>query len=156
MHMSGPLLLSWVVLCAVVVGDSQNQTRGVTTGNPEENKTGNESQVHGNNVTNSTGSDGFFPSLDDSMIKRAFCVLIGITATGVLYFVIRAVRLKKAPKKKYGLLSSYDDTVEMKHLEESDDDDDTVYEARSLRRVISDAAKCTKSQKLAHRELSNQ
>ncbi|MGH0132588.1 UNVERIFIED_CONTAM: hypothetical protein FKN15_050127 [Acipenser sinensis] len=59
---------------------------------------------------------------------------LGITATGVLYFVIRAVRLKKAPKKKYGLLSSYDDTVEMKHLEESDDDDDTVYEARSLRR----------------------
>lgn len=46
-----------------------------------------------------------------------------------------SVRLKKAPKKKYGLLSSYDDTVEMKHLEESDDDDDdTVYEARSLRR----------------------
>ncbi|XP_033858154.3 protein FAM174C [Acipenser ruthenus] len=132
MHMSAPLVLLWVVLCAVVnMGGSQNQTRGVTK--PEENKTGNESQVHGNSVTNSTGSDGFFPSMDDSMIKRAFYVLIGITATGVLYFVIRAVRLKKAPKKKYGLLSSYDDTVEMKHLEESDDDD-TVYEARSLRR----------------------
>lgn len=36
-------------------------------------------------------------------------------------------------RKKYGLLSNYDDTVEMGHLE-SDEDDTTVYEARSLRR----------------------
>lgn len=36
-------------------------------------------------------------------------------------------------KKKYGLLSNYDDSVEMAVLE-SDEEDDTVYEARSLRR----------------------
>ncbi|XP_041085934.1 protein FAM174C-like isoform X2 [Polyodon spathula] len=130
MHMSGPLVLFWVGLCAALLGD---RVLGVSPGKPEESKTGNESLVHGNNTTNSTGSGGFFSNLDNSVIKRAFCVLTGITATAVLYFVIRAVRLKKAPKKKYGLLSSYDDTVEMKHLEESDDDD-TVYEARRLRR----------------------
>ncbi len=36
-------------------------------------------------------------------------------------------------RKKYGLLSNYDDTMEMAHLE-SDEDDTTVYEAKSLRR----------------------
>ncbi|RXM93687.1 Polypyrimidine tract-binding protein 1 [Acipenser ruthenus] len=49
------------------MGGSQNQTRGVTK--PEENKTGNESQVHGNSVTNSTGSDGFFPSVYGDVIR---------------------------------------------------------------------------------------
>uniref|UniRef100_A0A3P9MVI8 Family with sequence similarity 174 member C n=1 Tax=Poecilia reticulata TaxID=8081 RepID=A0A3P9MVI8_POERE len=70
---------------------------------------------------------------DSSMIQRALYVLIGITIIGVLYFLIRAVRLKKpAHKKKYGLLSNYDDSVEMEAVES--DEDDTLYEARSLRR----------------------
>lgn len=73
--------------------------------------------------------------LDGAMINRALYVLIGITAIGVLYFLVRAVRLKKkgVQRKKYGLLSNYDDTMEMAHLE-SDEDDNTVYEAKSLRR----------------------
>ncbi|XP_036442842.1 protein FAM174C [Colossoma macropomum] len=72
---------------------------------------------------------------DGSMIQRALYVLIGITIIGVLYFLVRAVRLKKTTtqRKKYGLLSNYDDTVEMAQLE-SDEDDTTVYEAKSLRR----------------------
>ncbi|KAI4905773.1 hypothetical protein NFI96_027782, partial [Prochilodus magdalenae] len=73
--------------------------------------------------------------LDGSMIQRALYVLIGITIIGVLYFLVRAVRLKKTTtqRKKYGLLSNYDDTVEMAQLE-SDEEDTTVYEAKSLRR----------------------
>ncbi|MEQ2185941.1 hypothetical protein GOODEAATRI_023373, partial [Goodea atripinnis] len=39
---------------------------------------------------------------------------------------------KPAQKKKYGLLSNYDDSVEMDAVES--DEDDTLYEARSLRR----------------------
>lgn len=91
-------------------------------------------------VTNSTGLNstqahgGSFKSfVDGSMIQRALYVLIGITMIGVLYFLIRAVRLKKpAQRKKYGLLSNYDDSVEMEAVES--DEDDTLYEARSLRR----------------------
>lgn len=72
-------------------------------------------------------------SVNSSMIQRALYVLIGITLMGMLYFLIRAVRLKKpAPKKKYGLLSDYDDSVEMEGVES--DEDDTLYEARGLRR----------------------
>lgn len=85
---------------------------------------------------NSTGSGGgMFTGLgvDSSMIQRALYVLIGITMIGVLYFLIRAVRLKKpGQRKKYGLLSNYDDSVEMEAVES--DEDDTLYEARSLRR----------------------
>lgn len=72
-------------------------------------------------------------SVDSSMIQRALYVLIGITMIGVLYFLIRAVRLKRpAQKKKYGLLSNYDESVEMEAVDS--DEDDTLYEARSLRR----------------------
>ncbi|XP_066503818.1 protein FAM174C [Hoplias malabaricus] len=73
--------------------------------------------------------------LDSSVIQRALYVLIGITLIGVLYFLVRAVRLNKTTtqRKKYGLLSNYDDTMEMAHLE-SDEEDTTVYEAKSLRR----------------------
>ncbi|XP_051957698.1 protein FAM174C-like [Xyrauchen texanus] len=90
-----------------------------------------------NNNTSSTkrkSPDERF-SLDGAMINRALYVLIGITAIGVLYFLVRAVRLKKTSvqRKKYGLLSNYDDTMEMAHLE-SDEEDTTVYEAKSLKR----------------------
>ncbi|XP_060889954.1 protein FAM174C [Labrus mixtus] len=81
------------------------------------------------------GSRGLFNGLnvDSSMIQRALYVLIGITMIGVLYFLIRAVRLKRpAQRKKYGLLSNYDDSVEMDGMES--EEDDTLYEARSLRR----------------------
>ncbi|KAM9849178.1 protein FAM174C [Aulostomus maculatus] len=72
-------------------------------------------------------------NLDSSMIQRALYVLIGITAIGVLYFLIRAVRLKKpAQRKKYGLLANYDDSLELEAMES--DEDDTLYEAHSLRR----------------------
>ncbi|KAM8745481.1 protein FAM174C [Acanthopagrus schlegelii] len=85
---------------------------------------------------NSTQSGGKSPGgvLDGSMIQRALYVLIGVTMIGVLYFLIRAVRLKRPSqkKKKYGLLSNYDDSVEMDGVES--DEDDTLYEARSLRR----------------------
>uniref|UniRef100_A0A1A8KRY8 Chromosome 19 open reading frame 24 n=1 Tax=Nothobranchius kuhntae TaxID=321403 RepID=A0A1A8KRY8_NOTKU len=71
--------------------------------------------------------------VNSSMIQRALFVLIGITMIGVLYFLIRTVRMKKpSQRKKYGLLSNYDDSVEMEAVES--EEDDTLYEARSLRR----------------------
>ncbi|GLD68871.1 uncharacterized membrane protein C19orf24 homolog [Lates japonicus] len=91
----------------------------------------------GVNSTHGSGSrkwgGGMFNGVGSSMMQRGLYVLIGFTMIGVLYFLIRAVRLKKpAHKKKYGLLSNYDDSVEMEAVES--DEDDTLYEARSLRR----------------------
>ncbi|KAA0707885.1 Membrane protein FAM174A [Triplophysa tibetana] len=74
-------------------------------------------------------------SPDGDMIQRALYVLIGITAIGVLYFLVRAVRMKKSTgqRRKYGLLTNQDDTMEMGHLE-SDEEDNTVFEASAFRR----------------------
>ncbi|XP_056133411.1 protein FAM174C [Lampris incognitus] len=97
--------------------------------------------VTGPSLSNSTGPrdqdqhGGLFTGLqvDGSMIQRALYVLIGITMVGLLYFLVRAVRLKKpSQRKKYGLLKNYEDSVEMEDL--NSDEEETVYETRSLRR----------------------
>ncbi|KAK3533505.1 hypothetical protein QTP70_023347 [Hemibagrus guttatus] len=119
------LLTIWSVRCVEPSKETEqhgNDTVTVTTHKPASTK----------NTGNLTLTS---LNLDGSMIQRALYVLIGITIIGVLYFLVRAVRLKKSstPRKKYGLLANYDDTVEMAQLE-SDEDDNTVYEAKSLRR----------------------
>ncbi|XP_034737512.1 protein FAM174C [Etheostoma cragini] len=90
----------------------------------------------GANSTHSAGGGGRMLNglnVDSSVIQRALYVLIGITMIGVLYFLIRAVRMKRpASKKKYGLLANSEDGVEMEGGDS--DEDDTLYEARSLRR----------------------
>ncbi|XP_044217423.1 protein FAM174C [Thunnus albacares] len=122
--------ICWVfVSVAASVSENPNRPAVGSTAAPRPAVT-NSSRV------NSTASGGgLFHGLgvDSSMIQRALYVLIGITMIGVLYFLIRAVRLKKpVQRKKYGLLSDYDDSVEMEAVES--DEDDTLYEARSLRR----------------------
>ncbi|XP_005999932.1 protein FAM174C [Latimeria chalumnae] len=83
--------------------------------------------------SNSTLNNNIY-SMNKPMIQRALYVVIGATVLGVLYFIMRAFRLKKTQRRKYGLLSNYDDTMEMAHLESDDDDESTVFEARNLKR----------------------
>ncbi|XP_027571628.2 protein FAM174C isoform X2 [Pipra filicauda] len=64
------------------------------------------------------------------VLRRAVYVLSALSALAALYFVLRAFRLKK-PQKKYGLLSSHDENIELGSL---DSDEDTVFETRNLRR----------------------
>lgn len=47
--------------------------------------------------------------------------------------VVLRVKKTSTRRKKYGLLSNYDDNMELAHLE-SDEEDMTVYEAKALRR----------------------
>ncbi|GCC31151.1 LOW QUALITY PROTEIN: protein FAM174C-like [Chiloscyllium punctatum] len=70
---------------------------------------------------------------DRSVIQRAVWVLLGISGLGVVYFIIRSIRLKKTQRKKYGLLASYDDHVEMAPMD-TDDDDTTLFEVKGMRR----------------------
>ncbi|XP_016150884.1 protein FAM174C isoform X2 [Sinocyclocheilus grahami] len=125
-----PLVLT---LWAVSFADDRSIKPSTTKPPALKNTSSNSTEVsHKNNTTANSKIDF---NLDGAMINRALYVLIGITVIGVLYFLVRAVRLKKTgvQRKKYGLLSNYDDTMEMAHLE-SDEDDTTVYEAKSLRR----------------------
>ncbi|KAM6332115.1 ephrin-A2-like [Alca torda] len=65
------------------------------------------------------------------MLKRAVYVLSALSALAALYFLLRAFRLKKPQRKKYGLLSNYDENIEMASF---DSDEDTVFETKNLRR----------------------
>ncbi|XP_062452439.1 protein FAM174C [Rhea pennata] len=80
------------------------------------------------------------------VLKRALYVLSALSALAALYFLLRAVRsrserprnelktnfrLKKPQRKKYGLLSNYDENIEMASF---DSDEDTVFETRNLKR----------------------
>ncbi|XP_040448164.1 protein FAM174C isoform X3 [Falco naumanni] len=64
------------------------------------------------------------------VLKRAMYVLSALSALAALYFLLRAFRLKKPQRKKYGLLSNYDENIEMASF---DSDEDTVFETKNLR-----------------------
>ncbi|XP_005923523.1 protein FAM174C [Haplochromis burtoni] len=111
----------WVLLSVAEEVKNSTETRTAT----------NSSRVNAINGTSKGPLNTF--NVDSSMIQRALYVLVGITIIGVLYFLIRAVRLKKPThRKKYGLLSNEDDAVEMDAVDS--EEDDTLYESRSLRR----------------------
>ncbi|XP_058494665.1 protein FAM174C [Solea solea] len=118
-------------LCSLFVSAAADAD--VTKTTAVTNSSGVNSTVSGGAGGQSRG--GLFGGLDvdSSMMQRALYVLIGFTMIGLLYFLIRAVRLKKPlQRKKYGLLLN--DSVEMEAVESEDDDNDTLFEARSLRR----------------------
>ncbi|KAF7649845.1 hypothetical protein LDENG_00135040 [Lucifuga dentata] len=127
MTFSGAFLALFLPLCCFLAAEDVSQA---ADGSGEPGAATNSSL---RNSTSSKPHQDLFNGLSSSMIQRALYALIGITIIGVLYFLIRAVRLKKpVHRKKYGLLSNYDDGVEMEAVES--DEDNTLYEARSLRR----------------------
>ncbi|KAK1342956.1 hypothetical protein QTO34_015724 [Cnephaeus nilssonii] len=70
------------------------------------------------------------PGSPGSQILRSFYVLSGFLSLAVLYFLIRALRLKKPQRRSYGLLANTEDPTDMASL---DSDEETVFETRNLR-----------------------
>ncbi|XP_008149043.2 protein FAM174C [Eptesicus fuscus] len=70
------------------------------------------------------------PGSPGSPILRSFYVLSGFLSLAVLYFLIRALRLKKPQRRSYGLLANTEDPTDMASL---DSDEETVFETRNLR-----------------------
>lgn len=85
-----PLLL-WAVSYA---GDTSNEQKSSTIKQPalKNTNTSNTSISTVGSDKNTTKSSKMGFDLDGAMINRALYVLIGITAIGVLYFLVRAVR----------------------------------------------------------------
>lgn len=139
MSLFGVVLALLLSVCGSFAAAAENVTQSVIPGPITRNSTAPPPGTvsPGTRPANGTKKglgDGFGDfGVTSSMMQRALYVLIGITMVGVLYFLVRAVRLKKpVHKKKYGLLSNYDETLEMDG--DDSDEDDTLYEARSLRR----------------------
>ncbi|XP_033120760.1 membrane protein FAM174A-like [Anneissia japonica] len=67
------------------------------------------------------------------LLKRMLVVLLSITAIAVFYFIFRTLRLRRNRKtRKYGVLTTNSDHLEMAPLDQEEDDEDmTVFEANS-------------------------
>ncbi|XP_045399541.1 protein FAM174C [Lemur catta] len=70
------------------------------------------------------------PGPPGSPLLRSFYVLTGLCGLAALYFLIRAFRLKKPQRRRYGLLANTEDPTEMASM---DSDEETVFETRNLR-----------------------
>ncbi|XP_077389965.1 protein FAM174C [Festucalex cinctus] len=131
----GPLLLLLLPVCQTLAAPgAAPQTTAEISSNSSSAAAGSGAAGAGSAGREGKTLSGF--KMDSLMVQRAFYVLVAITAVGLLYFLIRAVRVKKAaPRKKYGLLAHSDDSMELTAATASDEDDDnTLYEARALRR----------------------
>lgn len=85
-----PLLLTlWAVSYA---DDTSNGQKPSATKQPALKNTSSISISTNGSDKNTTSSSKMGFDLDGAMINRALYVLIGITAIGVLYFLVRAVR----------------------------------------------------------------
>ncbi|XP_034976729.1 protein FAM174C isoform X2 [Zootoca vivipara] len=81
--------------------------------------------------SSSSSSSGLL-GLHMPALHRALYVIAGMAGIGLLYYLGgRALRTRKPPRKKYGLLSNSEDPMEMASLES---DEDTLFETRNLRR----------------------
>nr|XP_014332053.1 PREDICTED: uncharacterized membrane protein C19orf24 homolog [Bos mutus] len=65
-----------------------------------------------------------------SPLLRSLYVVTGLIVLAALYFLIRAFRLKKPQRRRYGLLANTEDPTEMTSM---DSDEETVFETRNLR-----------------------
>ncbi|KAM6109734.1 membrane protein FAM174A [Phoenicopterus ruber ruber] len=77
------------------------------------------------------------PEQGQPMTQRALSVLVLASAALIVYFVIRTVRLRRRNRKtrRYGVLDTNLENMELTPLEQDDDDDDTtLFDANHPRR----------------------
>lgn len=93
----------------------------------------NSSACH-NQTTHTSRYDNLISQLQDKkgMLLRTLYVLVGVTTVVAIYFVVKAVRLRRrrSKSKKYGIITTPASDLEMAPLDQGDDDDEdmTVFE----------------------------
>lgn len=138
-------LVSFLVFCAVLPtlpgadtakgGNAEVPLTSVAPDKTEPENTTAAAHLTSTVPLNGTTTKTIFESIKDNkdMLMRAFYVLIGVTAIVMIYFGVRAWRLrrKRNKTKKYGLIAGRGADYEMAPLDADDDDDDedtTVFE----------------------------
>uniref|UniRef100_A0A8C5NWK2 Transmembrane protein 157 n=1 Tax=Jaculus jaculus TaxID=51337 RepID=A0A8C5NWK2_JACJA len=74
---------------------------------------------------------------DRPMTQRALTVLMVVSGAVLVYFVVRTVRMRRRNRKtrRYGVLDTNIENMELTPLEQDDDDDDnTLFDANHPRR----------------------
>ncbi|XP_032940918.1 membrane protein FAM174A [Catharus ustulatus] len=139
----GPLLVSLVLLEAARCGETAGpRPRNTATASPLSTKA-----VGGAATRSSSNSSGSSrraevsaqPEQGQPMTQRALSVLVLASAALIVYFVIRTVRLRRQNRKtrRYGVLDTNIENMELTPLEQDDDDDDTtLFDASHPRREV--------------------
>uniref|UniRef100_A0A452GKW2 Transmembrane protein 157 n=1 Tax=Gopherus agassizii TaxID=38772 RepID=A0A452GKW2_9SAUR len=76
------------------------------------------------------------PERDQPMTQRALAVLVVASAALIVYFVIRTVRKRNKKTRRYGVLDTNIENMELTPLEQDDDDDTTLFDANHPRRLV--------------------
>ncbi|XP_012877448.1 PREDICTED: membrane protein FAM174A isoform X1 [Dipodomys ordii] len=77
---------------------------------------------------------------DKPMTQRALTVLMVVSGAVLVYFVVRTVRMRRRNRKtrRYGVLDTNIENMELTPLEQDDEDDDnTLFDANHPRRIRS-------------------
>ncbi|XP_027981972.1 uncharacterized membrane protein C19orf24 homolog isoform X1 [Eumetopias jubatus] len=118
-------LLLWALLCGAqdAVPPSSRPVQATLSPTPAVTNGSQPGPPHNSTYSRPPGSPGL-------QLLRSFYVLTGLSGLAALYFLIRAFRLKKPQRRRYGLLANTDDATEMASL---DSDEEIVFETRTLR-----------------------
>lgn len=128
-----PWLLAWLVLAARC-GEAAVAVVGSPFVSPQPTETA------GGATRSSSGrlaEVSVPPEQGQPMTQRALSVLVLASAALIVYFVIRTVRLRRLNRKtrRYGVLDTNVENLELTPLEQDDDDDDTtLFDANHPRR----------------------
>ncbi|XP_063278965.1 membrane protein FAM174A [Prinia subflava] len=137
----GPLLVLLVLLEAARCGEAAApRSRDAATASPRP------TEAAGGAATRSSSSSSSRlaevsapPEQGQPMTQRALSVLVLASAALIVYFVIRTVRLRRQNRKtrRYGVLDTNIENMELTPLEQDDDDDDTtLFDASHPRREV--------------------
>ncbi|XP_063433095.1 membrane protein FAM174A-like [Mytilus trossulus] len=113
-----------------------NNTISTSLKPSETNSTG---ECTGTNCTKDKSDGSLLHMFNNKpMLMRAFYVLLAVTSIVIVYFVVRALRIrrKRSKSRKYGLITARGTDMEMAPLDQDDDDDEdmTVYEMNSRKK----------------------
>ncbi|XP_066194684.1 membrane protein FAM174A [Sylvia atricapilla] len=129
----GPLLVLLVLLEAARCGDA-------ATASPRPTEAAGGASTRSSSSSSSRLAEvSAPPEQGQPMTQRALSVLVLASAALIVYFVIRTVRLRRQNRKtrRYGVLDTNIENMELTPLEQDDDDDDTtLFDASHPRREV--------------------
>uniref|UniRef100_A0A8U7N879 Transmembrane protein 157 n=1 Tax=Corvus moneduloides TaxID=1196302 RepID=A0A8U7N879_CORMO len=144
--LAGPLLVLLVLLEAARCGEAtalHPRDAATTSPRPTEAAGGAATRSSSSRSSSSRLAEvSVPPEQGQPMTQRALSVLVLASAALIVYFVIRTVRLRRRNRKtrRYGVLDTHIENMELTPLEQDNDDDDTtVFDAnhpRSWRRDV--------------------
>ncbi|KAI1239738.1 membrane protein FAM174, partial [Lamprotornis superbus] len=139
----GPLLVSLVLLEAARCGEAAAlRARDAATSSPRPTEAAGGAATRNSSSSSSSSSSRLAevsaqPEQGQPMTQRALSVLVLASAALIVYFVIRTVRLRRQSRKtrRYGVLDTNIENMELTPLEQDDDDDDdtTLFDASHTR-----------------------